>query len=282
MNDATSGPLDVAALVAHARDIRGLTLRAIHHAQTGHAGPSLSMVEILALLYFRHLRYDPRDPAWEQRDRFVLSKGHGAPGLYATLAHAGVLPVEELATLRQLGTRLQGHPNARDLPGIDVSTGSLGQGLSIALGLALGFRLQARDNWVYCLLGDGELQEGQNWEAAMAAPALGLSRVTAIIDRNGFQSDGPTEMVMSLGDLEAKWRAFGWSTHVVDGHDFVALDRTLLAARESTLPTAIIAMTVKGKGVSYMEGVTRWHHHPIADDELAVALRELAVDGGAG
>lgn len=262
----------------HARRIRRLTLDSIHRAQTGHAGPSLSMVEMLTLLYFRHLRYDPADPRAEWRDRFILSKGHGAPGLYATLAHAGVLPVEELGSLRRLGTRLQGHPNARDLPGVDASTGSLGQGLSIALGLALGFRMDGRPNRVYCMLGDGELQEGQNWEAIMAAPALGVPNLTALVDRNGLQSDGPTEGIIPLGDLGARWRAFGWDTHVVDGHEFHTLDAALTAARASDRPSVVVANTVKGKGVSYMEGVTHWHHHPISDAELAVALDELAEE----
>lgn len=276
MTADTLPPLDVEAMRRHAREIRRLILTSIHHAQTGHAGPSLSMVEILALLYFRHLRYDPREPHAEWRDRMILSKGHGAPGLYATLAHAGVLPVDELLSLRRLGTRLQGHPNARDLPGVDASTGSLGQGISIALGLALGFRMDGRPNHVYCILGDGELQEGQNWEAAMAAPALGVANLTAIVDRNGFQSDGPTELIIPLGDLGAKWRAFGWNAHVVDGHDLAALDQALTAARASAGPTVVVAETVKGKGVSFMEGVTHWHHHPISDAELATALAEVA------
>ncbi|MBB4636969.1 1-deoxy-D-xylulose-5-phosphate synthase N-terminal domain-containing protein [Longimicrobium terrae] len=274
-SDAPLAPLDAAVLRRHAREIRRLTLTSIHQAQTGHAGPSLSMVEILTLLYFRHLRYDPRDPRAEWRDRFVLSKGHGAPGLYATLAHAGVLPREELGSLRRLGTRLQGHPNARDLPGVDASTGSLGQGISIALGMALGFRMDGRSNRVFCILGDGELQEGQNWEAAMAAPALAVPNLVAIVDRNGFQSDGPTESIIPLGDLGAKWRAFGWDVHEVDGHDFHALDAALTAARTSPAPSVVVARTIKGKGVSYMEGVTHWHHHPISDPELAAALDEI-------
>ncbi|HLL46530.1 MAG TPA: transketolase, partial [Longimicrobiaceae bacterium] len=207
------------------------------------------------------------------------SKGHGAPGLYATLAHAGVLPREELESLRRLGTRLQGHPNARELPGIDASTGSLGQGISIALGLALSFRMDGLPNRVYCVLGDGELQEGQNWEAAMAASALDVPNLIAIVDRNGLQNDGPTESIIPLGDLGAKWRAFGWDAYVVDGHDFHALDAALTAARTGPGPSVLVANTVKGKGISYMEGVTHWHHHPISDAELAGALEELAEEG---
>ncbi|HEU5319713.1 MAG TPA: transketolase [Methylomirabilota bacterium] len=263
-------------LTRRAREIRETTLRAIHAVQTGHAGSSLSMVELLTILYFRHLRYDVRNPRWPERDHFLLSKGHGAPGLYATLAHAGFFPLDEMLTLRRLGSRLQGHPNANDLPGLDASLGSLGQGLSVAVGLALGFKLQGRANRVYCLLGDGELQEGQNWEAMMAAAGLGLGALVAIVDRNGLQNDGDTEQIVPLGDLAAKARAFGWRTWTVDGHDFEALDRALAeAVAPAPAPAMLIARTVKGKGVSYMEGVVKWHHHPINDAELAHAMRDL-------
>lgn len=266
-------------LTRRAREIRETTLRAIHAVQTGHPGTSLSMVEILTILFFKHLRYDAGNPAWPERDYFLLSKGHGAPSLYATQAHAGLMPLAEMSTLRALGSRLQGHPNAFDLPCLDFSTGSLGQGLSVAVGLALGFKLQDRTNRVYCVLGDGEMQEGQNWEAMMAAAGLGLGNLVAIVDRNGLQNDGPTESIVPLGDLVAKTQAFGWRTWLIDGHDFDALDRALCAAGQpASAPAMIIAQTTKGKGVSYMEGVVKWHHHPISDEELACAMRDLGEE----
>jgi transketolase len=253
-------------------------LRSIHANQTGHGGTSLSMIEILVALYFRHLRHAPDRPDDPDRDRFILSKGHGAPALYATLAEAGYLPHDELLTLRKLGSRLQGHPSALALPGVDACTGSLGQGLSIGLGLAMAAERRAAPTRVYCMLGDGELQEGQNWEAAMAASAYGVARLIAVVDRNGLQGDGNTESVLALGDLEAKWSAFGWHAQTVDGHDFEALDGALTAAIDDPRPSVVIAQTLKGKGVSYMEGVVHWHHHPVSDAELAIGLRD--IDGG--
>jgi transketolase len=234
------------------------------------------MAEILSVLYFRHLRHNPLDPRDEDRDRLVLSKGHGAPGLYAALAEAGIMAGEELLTLRRLGSRLQGHPSARDLPGVDASSGSLGQGLSIALGLALGFRGQGRPNRVFCILGDGELQEGQCWEAAMAAAAFGVDNLVAIVDRNGLQSDGATETVMPLGDLAAKWRAFGWSATEVDGHSVAQLDAALVAAGEQALPAVVIARTVKGKGVELLEGRLDWSPQSMTEEQYRQALVGLA------
>lgn len=267
---------ELGALRDDCRWVRAAVLRSIHANRTGHGGSSLSMIEILVLLYRRHLRHTPDRPHDPARDHFILSKGHGSPGLYATLARAGYLPSEELLLLRRLGSRLQGHPSAHTLPGIDVCTGSLGQGLSIANGLALGWQLRHRDNRVYCVLGDGELQEGQNWEAAMAAAKWGLGAVTAVVDRNHLQGDGDTEDVMPLGDLVAKWEAFGWHTRTVDGHDLRALDEAFDAAgAERTRPSVIVAETVKGKGVGYMENVVHWHHHPVSDEELRIALRDI-------
>lgn len=263
----------VDTLRGHARSVRELTLRAIHHAQTGHAGSSLSMVELLTYLYFHHLRIRPEEPRWPDRDRVVLSKGHGAPSYYATLALRGYLPVAELSTLRRLGSRLQGHPHAGLLDAVDVSTGSLGQGLSIAAGLALGLRHQGRASRVVCVLGDGELQEGQNWEAAMTASAFGLDNLVAVVDRNGLQNDGPTERIVPLGDLAQKWKAFGFRTLTVDGHEFRQLHAAFTEPGDGR-PTAVVANTVKGRGVSFMEGVTEWHHHPINDDELVRALAD--------
>lgn len=258
-----------------ARDLRRALLRAIHEAQTGHAGSSLSLVEILVSLYFRHLRIDPARPHWEDRDWCLLSKGHGSPALYAALALRGYFGVERLSELRRFGSGLEGHPVAGKLPGVDVSTGSLGQGLSIAAGLAAGFKLQGRSNGVFCIVGDGELQEGQNWEAMNAAAAFRLMNLCCIVDRNRLQNDGPTEEIMPLGDLPARFRAFGWEAIEVDGHDLAELDEALLWARGGAGPRAIVALTVKGRGVSFMEGVVKWHHHPIDPSQLQAALAEI-------
>jgi transketolase len=267
---------DLIDLTTKAREIRLSILRAIHAVQTGHPGSSLSMIEILTLLYFRILRYNPKDPEWDGRDYFLLSKGHGSPALYATLAHAGFFELSELATLRRFGTRLHGHPKAGALPGVDASTGSLGQGLSVAVGLALGHRKRGLGNKVHCLLGDGELQEGQNWEAMMAGAAWKLGNLTAIVDRNGLQNDDETERIIPLGDLVAKAEAFGWRCRSVDGHSFEALDEGFrFALSDPERPCLLVANTVKGKGVSYMENVVKWHHHPISADELALAVSEL-------
>jgi transketolase len=263
-------------LRATAREVREETLRAIHYAQTGHPGSSLSIIELLVYCYFQYLRVRPDNPAWPERDHFVLSKGHGAPSYYATLALRGYFPVRELATLRQLGSRLQGHPSAHALVGVDASTGSLGQGLSLATGLALGWKLQGRANRVVCLVGDGELQEGQNWEAAMAAAARGLDNLTVVVDRNSLQNDGPTEGIVGLGNLAAKWRSFGFETRVIDGHDFDDIHRAFCEPATGHSPKVIVANTIKGRGVSFMENVTEWHHHPVSDSQLDTALRELA------
>jgi len=270
------GPEVRDSLVATARAAREQTLTAIHHAQTGHPGSSLSMVELLAYCYFQFLRIRPTEPGWPDRDHFILSKGHGAPSYYAMLALRGYFPTSELLTLRQLGSRLQGHPNARVLDGVDASTGSLGQGLSIAVGMALGWKLQGRANRVVCVVGDGELQEGQNWEAAMTAAAHGLDNMVVVVDRNFLQSDGPTEAIVGLGDLGAKWRAFGFETRVVDGHDFDQIHCAFVESVGRGRPTAIVARTIKGRGVSFMEDATEWHHQPIDDRQFAQALRELA------
>jgi transketolase len=273
---------ELGSLEEHCRWIREWILRSIHSNQTGHGGTSLSMVEMLALLYFRYMRHDPEHPADPGRDHFILSKGHGAPALYATLARAGYLPPEELRTLRRLESRLHGHPNAQALPGVDASTGSLGQGISLSVGLALGWRAQGRDNRVFCMVGDGELQEGQNWEAAMAGAKWGLDRLVVLVDRNRLQGDGDTEDVMPLGDLPAKWRSFGWHVQEVDGHRLDALDAALRTALlQQGRPAVLVAQTVKGKGVSYMEGVTHWHHHPVSDSELETALADIG-SGGSG
>lgn len=258
-----------------ASNVRKNIILAIHNAQTGHPGPSLSMVEILILLYFKYLNYTVENPQSINRDYFILSKGHGSPALYAVLSEAGFISQTELiTTLRKFGGRLQGHPNANCLPGIDVSTGSLGQGISIATGLALGLKLNKQSNKVYCILGDGELQEGQNWEAAMYAAFKNLNNLIVFVDYNCFQSDGPTEKIMDLGDLAAKWKAFDWNVYSnIDGHDWHSLDTALQDAISTTSkPSVIIAHTIKGKGVSYMEGVSHWHHHPINSEDYKLAM----------
>ncbi|ABD89408.1 transketolase [Rhodopseudomonas palustris] len=272
---------EISDLRTNAKIVRRLTIESIAHAGTGHAGSSLSMIEILVLFYFKHLAVDPKHPHWEDRDRFILSKGHGAPGLYATLAHAGYFPTAEMATLRGLGSRLQGHPNAAALPGIDASTGSLGQGLSVAAGLAHGLRIRGQRSRVVCLLGDGEMQEGQNWEAFMVANALRLGNLLAVVDRNGLQNDGPTESIVPLESLVAKAEAFGWHGCEVDGHDFQALNHAIeVAQSRQDRPSLIVARTVKGKGVSFMEDQVKWHHHPLSPEEYRVALSDIELAYG--
>jgi len=265
-------------LEAKAKTIRKDIIKMLAEAGSGHPGGSLSSVEIVTALYFKVLRLKPEEPLWQDRDRFVLSKGHAAPVLYAALAERGFFPVDELLTLRKLGSRLQGHPSWGMLPGVEASTGSLGQGLSIGVGMALAGRLDQRDYRVYVLLGDGEIQEGQVWEAAMAAAHYKAGNLTAILDHNGLQIDGPIEQVMSPLPLPDKWRAFGWEVREVDGHNF----RDLLAAFDwakgvNDKPSMIIAHTVKGKGVSFMEGVVDWHGKA-PDQKLAgQALEEIGA-----
>lgn len=267
-----------------ARRIRIDVVRMIGKAGSGHPGGSLSSVEIMTALYFNGvLRHDPENPLDGQRDYFILGKGHAAPVLYATLAEAGYFPVSELDTLRQWGSRLQGHPDSNLLPGIEVSTGSLGQGLSIAAGIACGLRLEGRGNHVFALLGDGECDEGQVWEAANFAAHEKLGNLIAIVDENGLQIDGRCCDVCSSGDLGDKFKAFGWDVHRVAGHDLDAVTSALLALKESKgfAPHVLIASTVKGKGVSFMEGQAGWHGKAPNADELACALRELeAAEGG--
>jgi transketolase len=227
-------------------------------------------------LYFYVMRHDPAYPNWPDRDRLVLSKGHGAPALYTTLAMAGYFEKDELLTLRKLGSRLQGHPSMNKTPGIDISTGSLGQGLSIALGMALGARLDRKDYRVYCIIGDGELQEGQIWEAVMAASHFKVDNLCAVIDRNKLQIDGPTEKIMSIEPVRPKFDSFGWHTVEINGHDYKSILRAFNEAeRTKGKPTVIIANTIKGKGVSYMEGSVKFHGKVPNKEELAIALREL-------
>ena len=245
-------------------------------AGSGHPGGSLSSADLLATLYFRIMNIDPADPYMEDRDRFVLSKGHAAPILYATLAERGYFPTDELKTLRQLGSRLQGHPAYREVPGIEVTTGSLGQGLRMACGMALAGKMDSKDYRVYCLMGDGELQEGQNWEAAMFAHRYGLNNLIGFVDRNRLQICGNTEEVMSLDPLPEKFRAFGWNVIIIDGHNIrQIIDACDKAARSKKNPTVIIMNTIKGKGVSFMENNVDFHGRSCKPDEYAKAVEEL-------
>lgn len=270
----------ISELTVRAQRMRRHILRMIAGAGSGHPGGSLSSVELVAALYFAVMRLDPERPGWPDRDRFVLSKGHAAPVLYAALAERGFFPVEELASLRRFGSRLQGHPDMTKTPGVDASTGSLGQGLSIAVGMALAARLDGSSRKVYCLLGDGELQEGQVWEAAMAAAHYGLGNLIACVDYNGVQLDGPLAQIMSIQPLAAKWQAFGWRAQEIDGHDMAAVLAALEEARTTHgPPSVIIARTVKGKGVSFMEGSHKWHGAAPDRAQLAQALAEVGGDG---
>jgi transketolase len=261
-----------------ARHLRVEVLKMLHTSQSGHTGGSLSAIDVMTVLYFQRMRHDPSNPAWEDRDRFVLSKGHAAPALYACLAGCDYFPREDLKTLRRFGSHLQGHPDMNKTPGVDVCTGSLGQGISQAVGLAMAARLASRPSRVYTLLGDGEVQEGQVWEAAMSAAHYGLANLCAIIDQNGLQIDGATEEVMNVGPLGPKFLAFNWHVLEVDGHDIQAIIRAFDEAEaETDRPTAIIARTVKGKGVPFFEHKASYHGVAPSDDELERALAALAL-----
>ncbi|HHW08387.1 MAG TPA: transketolase [Firmicutes bacterium] len=263
-------------LKGKAAKLRRLVLEAIYHAQSGHPGGSLSYVEILTVLYFHTLRFDPRHPADPGRDRFILSKGHACPALYAIFAELGIISPAELASLRRVGSRLQGHPDMTKLPGIEMSSGPLGLGLSAGLGMALAARLDKRDYRTYVVLGDGELQEGMVWEAAMAAAKFRAGNLTAIVDFNGVQLDGTTDEIMPLGDLAAKFGSFGWQVMETDGHDVNALAGVFAEAKKAVdKPVVIFARTIKGKGVSYMEGRYQWHGQVIDAEKYQLAIAEL-------
>lgn len=266
----------IESLKEKARLIRRDIITMIGRAGSGHPGGSLSGVEIVTALYFHLMRVDPQNPDWPDRDRFILSKGHAAPLLYAALARRGYFPPEELLTLRKLGSRLQGHPDCKSLPGVEMSTGSLGQGLAVANGLALAARLDGRSFRIYVLLGDGELQEGMVWEAAMAASHYKLDQITAFVDHNHLQIDGRIEEVLSPEPLPDKFRAFGWEVLVIDGHDFRQIIQAVHHAWATKgKPTVIIAETVKGKGVSFMENQVGWHGVAPKPEEVEQALAEL-------
>lgn len=266
----------VEALGAMATRLRRDVVDMVWAAGSGHLGGSLSAAEIVAALFFSELNVDPARPGWEGRDRFVLSKGHAAPVVYAALAAKGFFPAEELKTLRQLGSRLQGHPDMTKLPGIDMTSGSLGQGLSAGIGMALAARIRKLDYRVYVLLGDGELQEGQVWEAAMSAAKFGIDNLVAICDLNGVQLDGHVKDIMPIEPIKEKWTAFGWETIEIDGHDVAQILSAFERAREiKGRPTVILARTVKGKGVSFMENDHRWHGQPMNREQYERAVAEL-------
>jgi transketolase len=271
-----------------ARECRVQILRMLAHAGSGHPGGSLSVIDILVTLFFGRLRHDPRRPDWADRDRVVLSKGHAVPALYTVLATSGYFPEEQLITLRKLGSPLQGHPDRTTLPGIEAATGSLGQGLSISLGLALGLKLAGSAARVYCILGDGEIQEGQVWEAAMSAPKLGqpdhaLDNLVVILDYNQIQLDNFVKKVLDIEPVITKWQAFGWPVIEIDGHDIGQIEKALDQAEATRgKPTFVVAHTVKGKGVSFMENDPEWHGKAPKPAEAITAIREvLGVAAGA-
>ena len=250
-------------------------IEGVHAAKSGHPGGSLSIVEILTYLYFKEMNVDPENPKDPKRDRFVLSKGHAAPALYSTLAQRGYFSPDELLHLRHIGYMLQGHPDMKHIPGVDMSTGSLGQGISAAVGMALSSKHFGDNYNVYTILGDGEIEEGQVWEAAMFAANKGLSNLTAFIDLNNLQIDGTIDEVNSAKPVDKKFEAFGWHTITIDGNDFEAIESALNGAKTVDKPVAIIAETVKGKGVSYMENAVNWHGAAPNDEQYAVAMEEL-------
>ncbi len=266
----------VEGLCQKAKLLRREILIMTTQAGSGHPGGSLSSIDIMTALYFHQMKVDPENPSMPDRDRFVLSKGHSCPALYAVLAELNFFPKSKLSTLRKFGSILQGHPDMNLTPGIEMSTGSLGQGLSAACGMALAGKLDAKDYRVYCLLGDGESDEGSVWEAAMAGAHYGLDNLTAITDRNGLQIDGTTECIMCLEPLADKWRSFGWNVIEIDGHDMRQILNALdLASEVKGRPTMIMAKTVKGKGVSFMENKLEYHGKALTEEELSRALEEL-------
>jgi len=259
-----------------ANKVRKNIVKMITEAKSGHPGGSLSAVDVVTALYFNVMRHNPENPKWKDRDRFILSKGHAAPLLYSVLAESGYFEVKELLTLRKLGSRLQGHPDMKRLPGVEISTGSLGHGLSVGNGMAIAGKLNKKGYRVYVLLGDGECQEGQVWEAAMTASHYKLDNVTAILDYNGLQIDGPVKDVMNINPISNKWRAFGWYVIEINGHDFKEIfDSFERVKKLKGKPGIIIAHTTKGKGVSFMENVVDFHGKAPAKEQMVQALKEL-------
>ena len=262
--------------------VRMGAIEGVYNAKSGHPGGSLSIADILTYLYFHRLNIDPKNPQWEDRDRLVMSKGHAAPAYYSVLAHRGYFPVEELKTLRKSDSRLQGHPNMRTVPGVDASTGSLGQGISVAVGMALGAKLSGKSFRVYTILGDGEIQEGQVWEASMLAAHRKLDNLVVIVDNNNLQIDGAITEVNSPYPIDKKFEAFNFHVINIDGNDFDQIDAAFKEAKTvKGQPTAIIAKTVKGKGVSFMENQVGWHGKAPNDEEYKIAMEELEKAGEA-
>lgn len=277
--------VDEKLLAKKCQDVRKLIIDSVFHAGSGHPGGSLSAVELTVTLYEMYLKHDSKNPKWAERDYFVLSKGHAAPLIYSVLAKQGYFDENELkTTLRKIGSRFQGHPDALKLPGIEVSTGSLGQGFGVAAGIALGLKHDKKPNRVYCLLGDGELQEGTVWETAMAAPHFGLDNFCAIVDSNKFQIDGEVAQIMNVESIKAKFEAFGWDAIEIDGHDLqqVAQAYNKFQSNASFLdngkprPTVIVANTTKGKGVSFMENTEKWHGKAPKENEYSDAQKEIS------
>ncbi len=267
---------DIAYLEDCARQIRKDVVEMVYRTKDGHPSPSFSAADIIAALYFNVMKIDPSNPSWDERDRFILSKGHACPALYAALARKGYFPVEELTTLRYLHSNLQGHPYQPKTKGLDATTGSLGNGISIALGIALAGRIQKKDYRVYAITGDGELGEGLIWESAMAAAHHNASNLTVFIDNNNFQSGGTVEEVSGTYPIADKWEAFGWHTQTIDGHNMVQILEAIENAKQVTdRPSAIIAKTIKGYGLSFMIGDNTWHKRVYTDEEYAQAMKEL-------
>jgi len=262
-----------------ARQVRKNIIEMLVQAGSGHPGGALSACDIMVALYFSVMRHNPQNPQWKERDRFILSKGHSCPAMYACLARAGYFPLQELSTLRKLGSRLQGHPSKTDgLPGIEVSTGSLGQGLSIANGIALGLKLDRIGARVYCLMGVGEIEEGQIWEAAMAASHYHIDNLCGIVDNNGLQIDGTIDEIMSPNPISEKWKAFGWNTIEIDGNKMEEILEAFAEAKTiKRKPTVIIAKTIKGKGVSFMENAVEWHGKAPSKEQAKVSLNDLVA-----
>lgn len=274
--------MDKLKLMKTANEIRKGIVTAVHSAKAGHPGGSLSAAEIFTYLYFEEMNIDPKDPKKADRDRFVLSKGHTAPGLYATLAERGYFPKEDLLTLRHTGSYLQGHPDMKHIPGVDMSSGSLGQGISAAVGMALTAKLFGEEYRVYTLLGDGEIEEGQVWEASMLAAHKKLDNLVVIVDNNNLQIDGPIDEVNSPYPIDKKFEAFNFHVINIDGNDFDQIDAAFKEARTvKGQPTAIIAKTLKGKGVSFMENQVGWHGKAPNDDEYKIAMEDLEKEGEA-
>ena len=272
--------MEISELKKVANDIRIDIIKSVHAAGSGHPGGSLSAADIFTYLYFEEMNIDPKNPKKEDRDRFVLSKGHVAPAYYSTLAHRGYFPVEDLTTLRKVGSYLQGHPDMKGTPGVDMSSGSLGQGISVAVGMALSAKMSGEDYRVYTLLGDGEIQEGQVWEASMFAGFRKLDNLVVIVDNNNLQIDGSVDQVCSPYPIDEKFKAFNFHVINIDAHDFEQIKSAFEEARNTKgVPTAIIAKSVKGKGVSFMENQAKWHGSAPNDEQFEEAMKDLEKVG---